>query len=176
MLRSRILRLLATPPPGAHQGDGTHGNYYSTSQKAACRELAGVFYNSPAKHLIKPASRADWNAAAQCFNDLESIVQYAGELSFRLWSRRTTLRVLTLHELRGTPFRKGSEYMRAHPLHRLYEDDDRCDGWFVSVVAHPAVVGLGSSDGKDYSTPRVWFKAEVWLVDDAANGAARGGE
>ncbi|AEO57895.1 hypothetical protein MYCTH_2062435 [Thermothelomyces thermophilus ATCC 42464] len=175
MLRSRTLRLLATPPPSANQGNGTHDSYRAL-QKATCRELAGVFYNSPARHLIKPASRADGEAASHCFNDLESIMQYAGELSHRLWSRRTTLRVRTLHDLRETPFREGFEYMRAHPLHRLYEDDDRCDGWFASVVTHPAVVGLGSSDGKDYSTPRVWIKAEVWLAEDAANGAARGGE
>ncbi|KAL2181473.1 uncharacterized protein P884DRAFT_273981 [Thermothelomyces heterothallicus CBS 202.75] len=175
MLRARTLRLLATPPPSANQGNDTHDSYRSL-QKATCRELAGVFYNSPARHLIKPAGRADGEAASQCFNDLESIMQYAGELSHRLWSRRTTLRVRTLHDLRETSFREGFEYMRAHPLHRLYEDDDRCDGWFASVVTHPAVVGLGSSDGKDYSTPRVWIKAEVWLAEDAANGAARGGE
>ncbi|KAK4252160.1 hypothetical protein C7999DRAFT_10405 [Corynascus novoguineensis] len=176
ILRSRTLRLLATPPPNRAQGNGTY--CYTTNQKAVCHELAGEFYESPVRHLIKPPSREGENAATQCLDDLASIFQYAGELSYKLWTRRTTLEISTLRDLRGVPFRMDIEYMKAHPLHRLYEDDDRCDGWFASVVAHPAVVGYGSSDGKDYTTPRVWMKAEVWLAEDAAAafGAAVEGE
>ncbi|KAL2201125.1 hypothetical protein P885DRAFT_26182 [Corynascus similis CBS 632.67] len=172
ILRSRTLRLLATPPPNGAQGNGTY--CHTTNQKAVCQELAREFYESPVRHLVKPPCRKGGNAAAQCLEDLVSIVQYAGELSYKLWSRRTTLEILTLGNLGGVPFRMDFEYMKAHPLHRLYEDDDRCDGWFASVVTHPAVVGYGSSDGKDYSTPRVWMKAEVWLAEDAAaaSGAA----
>jgi hypothetical protein len=93
-------------------------------------------------------------------------VQYAGELSHRLWSRRTFFTVLPLADLKDHHFAARSELMIAHPLHRLYEDDDQCDGWSVGVVAHPAVIGYGSSDGKDYGTGRVWMKAEVWLAED----------
>lgn len=107
------------------------------------------------------------NADAQCFNDLESIVQYAGELSYRLWTRRTVVRVMALPDLRNQLFKAGSDIMKAHPLHRLYEDEDRCDGWEVGVVAHPAIVAYGSSDGKDYNSGRVWMKAEVWLDEDS---------
>ncbi len=92
-------------------------------------------------------------------------MQHAGELSSRLWSRRTALGVRSLRELDDEPFVARSELMKAHPLHRLYEDDDRCNGWVVGVVTHPAVLGFGSSDGKDYSTARVWMKAEVWLTE-----------
>jgi hypothetical protein len=159
--RSKTLQLLATPQPNVQQEDKIHG--YSASQKRVCHEFAREFYDSPAKHLIEPSHKGG-NADTQCFNDLESIVQHAGELSYRLWSRRTALGVLSLPELKNEPFVARSEFMKAHPLHRLYEDDDRCDGWFVSVVAHPAVLGFGSSDMKDYSTDRVWMKAEVWLA------------
>ncbi|KAL2130640.1 hypothetical protein VTI74DRAFT_6141 [Chaetomium olivicolor] len=162
--RSKTLRLLATPPPNAQQGDGMHG--YSADQKAVCHGVAREFYDSPAKHLIKSSINKDGNPDTQCFNELELIVQQAGELSYRLWSRRTVLRVMSLRELQHMPYKVGYDYMKAHPLHRLYEDDDRCDGWFVSVVAHPAVLAYGTSDGKDYSTPRVWMKAEVWLAED----------
>ncbi|KAL2156292.1 hypothetical protein VTH82DRAFT_1037 [Thermothelomyces myriococcoides] len=169
MLRSRTLRLLATPPPGAREGECAHHNTYRAHQNEACRELAVAFYNSPAKNLIKPASRADGSAAAQCFNELQLIMQHAGDLSHKLWSRRTTLRALTLRNLGDTPFRKWSEYTKAHPLHRLYEDDDRCNDWIISAVTHPGVVAYGGGDGEDYSTPRVWMKAEVWLTENAVN-------
>ncbi|KAK4152181.1 hypothetical protein C8A00DRAFT_16488 [Chaetomidium leptoderma] len=162
--RSKTLRLLAASPPNA-QLEGGLSNY-SATQKDVCSTFANDFYNGPAQYLIKPSSRKGGDVGSQCFNELEAIVQYAGELSYRLWSRRTTLRVLSLPDLKDQPFTARSEYLKAHPLHRLYEDDDRCDGWFVSVVAHPAVLGFGSTDGKDYSTPRVWMKAEVWLTED----------
>lgn len=165
--RSRTLRLLATPSADVQQRDGRHWHNYSASQKAICHQFASEFYGSPAKHLIKPASREGGKADTQCFDDLESILQYAGELSYRLWTRRTVACVMSLPELRNQPFKVGSDIMTAHPLHRLYEDDDRCDGWFVGVVAHPAIVAYGSSDGKDYSSGRVWVKAEVWLDEDS---------
>lgn len=163
MWRSRTLRLLATPPADVQQGDERHLHNHIASQKAVCRRFASEFYDSPAKHLVKSAGKTD----PQCFHDLESIVQYAGELSYRLWTRRTLTCVMSLPELCSQPFNVGSDIMKAHPLHRLYEDDDRCDGWFVSVVAHPAIVAYGSSDGKDYSSGRVWMKAEVWLDEDS---------
>jgi hypothetical protein len=77
-----------------------------------------------------------------------------------------------LPEIHRQPFKAGSDIMQAHPLHRLYEDDVRCDGWFVGIVAHPAIVAYGSSDGKDYNNGRVWMKAEVWL--DQAGGVEVG--
>jgi hypothetical protein len=162
--RSRTLRLLATPPADVQQGDREPN--YSTSQKAVCHHVAKDFFNGPAKHLIKSSDRDSGNADGQCFKDLDSIVQFAGELSYRLWTRRTAVRVMSLPDLCNIPFKVDSAFMKAHPLHRLYEDDDRCDGWFVGVVAHPAVLAYGTSDGKDYNTARVWMKAEVLLAEE----------
>ncbi len=139
---------------------------YNASQTTVCHNLATEFSYSPARHLIGLSSRKGGNTETQCFSDLESIVQSAGELSSRLWTRRTVLVVKSLLELESEPFAARSDLMKAHPLHRLYEDDNRCDGWLVSIVTHPAVLGFGSSDGKDYSTARVWMKAEVWLSEN----------
>ena len=166
--RSKTLRLIATPPPDMQQGDGSpQGEVptYRASQTTVCHNLATEFYNSPARHLVGLSSRKGGNTETQCLSDLDSIVQSAGELSSRLWSRRTVLGVRSLLELGNEPFVARSDLMKAHPLHRLYEDDDRCDGGFVGIVTHPAVLGFGSSDGKDYSTGRVWMKAEVWLSE-----------
>ncbi len=167
--RSKTLRLLVAPPPDMQQGGGSpQGEVptYSASQTTVCHDLAAEFYNSPAKHLIGFSNHKDGNTETQCFSDLESIVQSAGELSSRLWTRRTALGIKSLLELENEPFVARSRLMKAHPLHRLYEDDKRCDGWAVSIVTHPAVLGFGSSDGKDYSTARVWMKAEVWLSEN----------
>ncbi len=166
--RSKTLQLLATPPPDMQQGNGSLQEgvaTYIACQTMVCDNLATQFFNSPAKHLIGFSSRKGGNTETQCISDLKSIVQSAGELSYRLWSRRTVLGVRSLLELKNEPFVSRSDLMKAHPLHRLYEDDKRCDGWFVSIVTHPAVLGFGSSDGKDYSTGRVWMKAEVWLSE-----------
>ncbi|KAL7919153.1 hypothetical protein ACQKWADRAFT_302174 [Trichoderma austrokoningii] len=161
--RSKMLRLLATPPiaDGGHAKPEDDMSRYNVHQEAICYNLAGKFWDGPAKHLIKaPISKEEDD---QTMQDLASIVQHAGELSSRLWSRRTTLLVLGLSELKDEPFSTHSDHMKAHALHRLYDDDDKCDGWLANIVLHPAVLGFGSSDGEDYRTPRVWMKAEVWL-------------
>ncbi|KAK4108031.1 hypothetical protein N656DRAFT_784559 [Canariomyces notabilis] len=162
--RSRTLRLLATPPADMQQGDKPHD--YSAFQKAICHQVAEEFFSGPAKHLIQSSHRESKDSDGQCFKDLDSIVQYAGDLSYRLWTRRTVVRVVSLPDLCNMPFRGNSDLMKAHPLHRLYEDEDRCDGWLIGVVAHPAVLADGTSDGKDYNTARVWMKVEVLLAEE----------
>jgi len=82
-----------------------------------------------------------------------------------------------LADLKETTFSADSNLLRAHALHKLYdEEDDRCDGCAVSVVVHPAVLGFGSSDGDDYQTSRVWMKAEVLVTEGAASadGGSKG--
>ncbi|KAK3387753.1 hypothetical protein B0H63DRAFT_521779 [Podospora didyma] len=100
----------------------------------------------------------------------ESLVQYAGELSGELWSRKTALRVHRLAQLgsENTKFSALTNVAKAHPLHRLYEDEDRCNDWLVGVVVRPAVIGFRSSDGMNcnQNTGRVWMKAEVSLVEN----------
>ena len=103
------------------------------------------------------------NGSRHAFEEIESMMQQAGEISSRLWSRRMTFQVLGLDWLRAHPFEAGSEIMRPHALHRLYEDDNRCNGWKANIVVHPAVLGIEIGDSKDGGVTRVLVKAEVLL-------------
>ncbi|KAK3897525.1 hypothetical protein C8A05DRAFT_47901 [Staphylotrichum tortipilum] len=155
--RAKTLRLLSAPPPNRQPGE------------------ASFMFNNSAKHLFKPTTAAI-TALHQgatpipptAFTELESIIQHAGDLSTRLWSRKTVLRTCGLINLWGERFAARSELMRAHPLHQRFEDEGdtgKCDGWAPGIVTHPAVLGFGSGDGRDYDTPRVWMRAEVWLME-----------
>ncbi|KAK0721913.1 hypothetical protein B0T26DRAFT_749377 [Lasiosphaeria miniovina] len=99
--------------------------------------------------------------AAEHMNITKELLADKYEIFFK------TLGEIGLSELKNTPFSARSEVVKAHPLHRLYDDDDRCNGWSVGIVVHPAVVGFGSSDGRDYSKSmeRVWMKAEAFLSE-----------
>jgi hypothetical protein len=119
---------------------------YSASQRAVCHEFGVEFYNSLAWSLIASSLRGE-DTKSQCFHDLEAIMQHAGNLSSRLWRWRTALGVMSLGDL-NEPFVARSELLKTHPLQRLYQDDDQYDGWVVSVVMHPAVLGFGSGDGR----------------------------
>lgn len=164
--RFKTLRLLAAPqPPEAISNMQRADRDHLSSREAACYASAMEFVDSPARYLVKPSPLGD----SSLFEELLSVVQFAGKLSTKMWSRRTTLRVLGLSDLRDVPFSSRLEVVRAHPLHRLFDDDDKCDGWPIGIVVHPAVLGFGTSDGREYgqSTGRVWMKAEVWLVERA---------
>lgn len=172
-----MLRLLTTPltPNEANEEAINTTNAYAAHRNAICYQYAQDFITSPIKYLFK--SCATREAAEQLFKDLKSVVQFAGELSSRLWARKTSMATRGLADLKETTFSADSNLLRAHALHKLYdEEDDRCDGCAVSVVVHPAVLGFGSSDGDDYQTSRVWMKAEVLVTEGAASvdGGSKG--
>jgi hypothetical protein len=134
---------------------------YEELRISACRYLTDVFYDGPARHLLKATDEGVLN---QGFQDLEGISQYAGEISHRVWSQQAILEVLGLPKLKNLPFSVHSEHMQAHALHLLEDDDDdSCDGKPVNLVVHPAVLAYGGGSGEDYGTHRVWMKAVVWL-------------
>ncbi|KAK0654926.1 hypothetical protein B0T16DRAFT_314540 [Cercophora newfieldiana] len=161
--RSKMLRVLNTPLAENEVGKAAI-DAFANHRRTICYHYAHSLYSSPMKHLLKPTATRE--EAEEVFKSLELIVQSAGELSGRLWSRKTSLSTQGLTELKDTPFKAGSKMLKAHALHKLYdEEDDRCDGFAVRVVVHPAVLGYGSSDGDDYKTARVWMKAEVLLVE-----------
>ncbi|RYO94326.1 hypothetical protein DL766_000603 [Monosporascus sp. MC13-8B] len=165
--RSKIFQLLVKNNADAKPVDPA--NRYGTAQVSTCRNLAEDFYTGPAAALIKRGETED--EANRTLQDLDSITQYAGGLSSRLWSRRTALEVKGLPELMAKPFTIRSGIMNAHALHRLFsEADDSCDGRLVSIVVHPAVIGFGGGIEEDNAPPRVWMKAEVWLGEPPVPG------
>ena len=164
-----MLRLLGSQPTAKSMERLTEDRAttsYEACRMTTCHGFTVMFCNGPAKHLLNSMDEG----AERILQELESVTQYAGEISHRLWSRRTVTQVLGLPELKDQPFFVHSDVMKAHALHLLDDDDDdSCDGKLVNLVVHPAVVGYGSSDGEDYKTCRVWMKAEVWL-DEGING------
>ncbi|KAK3374125.1 hypothetical protein B0T24DRAFT_528292 [Lasiosphaeria ovina] len=173
--RSRTIRLLSTPPATRTMGGGGGDNRqqsqdheFALGLKDASQAVTNYFFDSPAKHLIRPSAFSPDNFSQTC-SDMDSLVQQAALISFKLWSRRTALYLLGLPDLKDKSFSVVSDFMKAHPLHRLHDDDDKCNGFSVIIVTQPAVIGYGSSDGRDYSksTERVWMKAEVLLSETA---------
>lgn len=127
---------------------GTTSNYIQ-HRASVCSRRTDEFYTNMAQYLLKRMSDTEARAA---FGALDSIMQSAGELSGRLWSRKTDLRLRRLHHFSGSFFMAGSPEMEAHPINLLDDDEDEsCDGWGVSLCAHPLVVGTGNSDGSNYT-------------------------
>lgn len=166
--RSKAIRILTFPETETSAGGASVKatlDGYTARRLAFCDDFVRQFLETPAKHLIKTSKSND--QVGQVFDSLKTVVQFATEVSSRLWSRRTSLQVHGLASLLPSPFSAECHIMKAHGIHRLYDGDTKCDGWRVGIVVHPAVVGLGNSDGTDYKTERVWMKAEVVLLEPA---------
>jgi hypothetical protein len=58
-----------------------------------------------------------------------------------------------------------STHLEAHSSHSrdLSDDANALDGREVLLVTNPAVVAIGTAEGKDYDSMKVWKKAAVWL-------------
>ncbi|OCL03128.1 hypothetical protein AOQ84DRAFT_303400, partial [Glonium stellatum] len=161
--RSKMVRLLSSPPAG-NQGGQAEGRGYAERRAAICSNLTIAFYEGPAWRLMKTVDNEE---GKRSLDELKSIVQYAGEMSSQLWSRKTFFRVLGLPELKNRPFSVTSKEMEAHALNLLDdEEDDNCNGMLVHVVVHSLVFGYGSSDGIDHEKPGVWVKATLWLNEE----------
>lgn len=164
--RSKVIRLLTFPGTETSAGGASvHATLdgYKARRLVFCDDFARSFLETPVKHLIRK-SQLD-SQIDQVFESLKTVVQFATEVSSRLWSRRTSLKVHGMASLLQTPFSAESHIMEAHAIHRIYEGDTECDGWRVGIVVHPVVMGLGNSDRTDYKTERVWMKAEVVLLE-----------
>jgi hypothetical protein len=97
---------------------------------------------------------------------LRTIMEHAGEISYKLWTQRSYVVCYGLAILLS-PFNHASDYLKAHSFHGgdLFEDEKALDGWKVLLVTHPAVVVHGDSRGTDYSRKRILKKAVVWMGD-----------
>jgi hypothetical protein len=130
--------------------------------KEARRLIAEIFgdifidrANPFIKHIEKKKIRGD----------LDEILQFASDLSFRLWTQRSSLKIEEGRELLNKPFQRNSSTLAAHGFHSVeLNDDESClDEKPILLICHPPVIMCGDSEGMDYTRRRVLKKAVVWM-------------
>ncbi len=115
------------------------------------------FIGGPARHLISN------DAITSSAKKLKDIYQEAAATSYRLWTRRTTMKCLTLHEMGQPTFDPDSTYLVPHTLVRYDDHDDQLRNKEITVIVHPLLKVYGTDEATDYGEGRVWAPAEVWL-------------
>jgi hypothetical protein len=156
--RSQMLRLLL-PPLRNDSKDGekslhswTEGIITKVSEKQASDFIAGS-----ARHLISN------DAITGYTKKLKDIYREAAALSYRLWTRRTTMKCVTLHDMGHPTFDVDNPYLVPHNLVRYDDHDDQLRNKPITVIVHPLLQVYGTDEAKDYDKGRVWVPAEVWL-------------
>jgi hypothetical protein len=158
-LRSELLRLLDPPatenfPERMNQTKGL----IETAGKMACHGFAENCLPLLSAFLERKVD------SLRAFEFLKEMLIKAGEVSFKLWTQKSSVAVCWLEELPEI-FWSDSDVMEAHRLHceQLEEDDKSLDGGEILLVTHPAVILYGDSDGQSYAKKRVLKKAVVWM-------------
>ena len=153
-----MLRLLL-PPLRSNSKDGeeslhslTEGMIANVSERQALDFLAG-----PARHLINGEAKTTHTTK------LKAIYHDAATVSYMLWTRRTTMRCFTFHELGHLTFDAESPHLVPHTLVRFEEHDDQLRDRPITVIVHPLLQAYGTDEARDYDNCRVWAPAEVWL-------------
>ncbi|ORY07256.1 hypothetical protein BCR34DRAFT_590331 [Clohesyomyces aquaticus] len=103
--------------------------------------------------------------------ELDDILRRAARLSYRLWTQKTRIIILGISQLgldNGdgvSRFSNGAELVQHHAYHNVeLARDDRClNGKPIAIMTHPAVIVYGDSSGENYSSYKVWKKAETWM-------------
>lgn len=162
--RSQTLRLL--DPPASDDSIALKGHTKSLVTIAASL----LAESTAALALDLFISTSDLKDAV---NDLTEIANHAAELAYRLWTQKANMTVLDLVGLDqsiisiGQSFSGRTDVLEAHPLHRreLHIDRGALDGRKIAMVASPAIVIYGDTDGQDFSdeTYHVLKKAVVWM-------------
>jgi hypothetical protein len=157
--RSHTLRLLL-PPLGANSQEGERRIHSITETLIAkvVEKQASTFMDGSARYLFESNSSNE-----NTKKKLTSIYQEAATLSYRLWTQRTTLRCVTLTDLKNPTFNAESEYLKPHSLVRYEDHDDQLKGRPIMLIVHPLLEVFGTNEGKEYDSSRVWAAAEVWL-------------
>ncbi|KAI9890245.1 MAG: hypothetical protein M1814_004280 [Vezdaea aestivalis] len=159
--RFQTLRLLDPPVTTEPSRDNALKLRIKALRKETSQRFALLFRSSAAGTLLRRMEKDD---TEKCFKELGQLFSYAGELSFRLWTQRTEMKVLGLTELKDRRFAIRSDLLEAHALHKLDDDEDESlDGCPIMAVISPAVVAFGNSDGSDGGRGKILIKATVWL-------------
>jgi hypothetical protein len=115
------------------------------------------FLASPAQRLI------DNKAIANTAKKLKPIYQEAASISYMLWTRRTTMKCVTLQEMDRPIFDVENAYLVLHPLVHPENHKDELKGRPITLIVHPLLQVYGTDEARDYDEGRVWIPAEVWL-------------
>lgn len=128
----------------------------------AAEKLASDFMDGTVRYLLAPNSNNE-----EAKEKLKAIYREAADLSYRLWTQKTTIICYTMEDqgLRGRTFDADDQYLTPHSLVRCDDVDDqsRLRGRPITLIVHPLLLVYGNDEGKEYDKHRVWAPAEVWL-------------
>lgn len=104
--------------------------------------------------------------AVEAKKELLELFKSATELAYKVWTRKNDVEVVHLSDFRSLDFDPKSEMMTHHALHNaeLHKDENCLTGRPIILVASPAVVVRGRSDGTEYDLERVWKSAVVFML------------
>ncbi|KFZ02939.1 hypothetical protein V502_11373 [Pseudogymnoascus sp. VKM F-4520 (FW-2644)] len=156
--RSQTLRLLL-PPLRNNTSSQEKGVHLWTSEliSNAANLHATRFLEGPAQYLIRDEAKAN------CSSKLRSIYHTAANISYMMWTRRTTMKCFTLKHLGQRAFNPESKDLIPHSSVKYDQFEDQLEGRPISLIIHPLLQLFGTNDAKDYDRGSVWAPAEVWL-------------
>ncbi|KAF2103499.1 hypothetical protein NA57DRAFT_53017 [Rhizodiscina lignyota] len=134
----------------------------STAAEAACTALADKFLGDA--YLLLQAA-----GGAEAKKDLLDIFCTASELAYKIFTRKSYIKIYDFNIFASHRFNPKSELMAHHALHnaQLHDDENCLNGKPIVLVSSPAVVVYGKSDGTNYDDRRVWKKAIVFMGRNA---------
>lgn len=156
--RSQTLRLLLPPLRNNTSSQERDVHLWTSELISEVANLqAACFLEGPARHLICDEAKAN------CGNKLQSIYHTAANISYMLWTRRTTMRCYTLEHFGQPTFNPESKDLIPHSSVKFDQFEDQLKGSPISLIVHPLLRLYGTNDAKDYDRGSVWAPAEVWL-------------
>ena len=147
-------------PPLRHDTLATEKQMRNKTEALIARiadQQALIFLASPARYLISSDSRPDF------VSKLKSIYSKAATMSYMLWTRRTYMRCLTLHDLAPLTFDPDCARFGPDPLVRCEGEEEQFRGRIVTVMVHPLLEVCGTDAAEDYDESRVWAAGIVWF-------------
>jgi hypothetical protein len=115
------------------------------------------FLEGPARHLIRDEAKA--NSGSK----LHRIYHMAANISYMMWTRRTTMKCYTLKHLGQPAFDPESKDLIPHSSVKYDKFKNQLKGKPISLIIHPLLRLFGTNDAEDYDRGSVWAPAEVWL-------------
>jgi len=105
----------------------------------------------------------------QRHEELLDIFEQAGELATRLWSQKTSMKLLWASDFKDemSLFSADSAFMEAHSTMGCASDDHAFDGTKIDLVLVPTLVVFGNNEGRGYEVFKPWMKSTVLVFDES---------